>query len=51
MFINIFPASLGRPQSKLNVVSQINMFEWDLTRLTTDAAGTDGMWWKRNTFV
>lgn len=52
MFLIVFPASLGRPsQSKLNVMSQINMFEWDLTRLTTNAVETDGMWWKRNTFV
>lgn len=29
------------------------MFEWDLTRLTTNAAETHGMWWeeKKKTFV
>lgn len=41
----VFPASLRHfSQSKLNLVSQINMFGWDLTRLTTSAAEMDRMW-------
>lgn len=41
----VFPASLGQfSESKLKLVSQISVFRWDRTCLTTNAAEMDCMW-------